>query len=122
MTSPVTAEDLEDAFHADATEQAREWLVSARVSVSRYQGELEMLFPAVARGCGRALLPSGWRTDDAARVLMLVPAPSADRVIGLYQHGDADERRAVLLALDYIDLDNSARSWLRMRCAATTPG
>jgi hypothetical protein len=54
-------------------------------------------------------LIDGWRTDDAARVLVLVPVPwqDTDSLVVLYHCGDADEKRAVLLALDYLELDDS---------------
>src|SRR5882762_6428271 len=107
MTALVTVRDLESVFLADAPDQAWEWLVGAREKVARDQGSLESLFPAAARACGRALLSDGWRTDDAARVLVLVSVlwQDPDELVSLYNHGDADERRAVLLALDHIDLD-----------------
>jgi hypothetical protein len=107
MTGPISVPDLEAAFLAGAPDHAWEWLASARQKVARDRGELETLFPAAARACGRAPLPDGWRTDDAARVLVVVSMPwrEPDLLRRLYDHGDADEKRAVLLALDLIDVD-----------------
>ncbi|WP_194910691.1 EboA domain-containing protein [Catenulispora rubra] len=108
MTGPISVCDLEAVFSAGASDRAREWLAGARRQVARDRDELQILFPAAARACGRAPLPhsDGWRTDDAARVLVLAsmawPVPRELR--GLYDHGDADEKRAVLLALDFIDV------------------
>ena len=110
MTGPDSAEGLEALFLAGAPDRAAQWLASARQTVERDRGELELLFAAAARACGRAPLADGWRTDDAARVLVLVAMPwqDLDPLRGLYDHGDADERRAVLLALDFIDVGDGA--------------
>jgi hypothetical protein len=105
----ATVRDLEAAFSAGASDRAREWLAKARHDVARDPGELETVFSVAARACGRAPLSDGWRTDAAARVLVLasVPRPDQDTVISLYNQGDADERRAVLLALDLLDMDGA---------------
>lgn len=110
MTRLTTILDLETAFLATAPDHACDWFYEAREKVIRDRAELETLFPAAARACGRAPLSGVWRTDDAARVLLLalVPWPSADPLICLYNHGDADERRAILLALDRIVRDGRA--------------
>ncbi|MEY9854469.1 hypothetical protein ABH935_000066 [Catenulispora sp. GAS73] len=108
MTAPISVHDLEAAFSVGAPDRAREWLACARRQVARDRGELQMLFPVAARACGRAPLPlsDGWSTDDAARVLVLAAMawPDLDELRGLYDHGDADEKRAVLLALDFIEI------------------
>ena len=108
MTAPMTVRDLEAALVAGAPDQACEWLADARGRVARDRAELQTVFPAAARTCGRAPLVDGWRTDDAVRVLLLASVPWRDpeALLSLYRHGDADERRAVLLALDHIDLDS----------------
>lgn len=105
-----TLRDLEAAFLAGAPDHAREWLLGARERVVQDRRSLETLFPAAARACGRAPLVEGWRTDDAARVLMLalVPWSSPEPLISLYRHGDAEERRAILLALDRVVRDGRA--------------
>jgi hypothetical protein len=110
MTALATMIDLEAAFQAGAPVRAADWLASARETVARDRDEVEALFPAAARACGRAPLPDGWRTDDAARVLVLASMPwrDADLLLRLYHGGDADEKRAVLLALDHIDVDAAA--------------
>jgi len=112
MTGPISVPDLEAAFQAGAPDRAWKWLADARRQVARDRGALEVLFPAAARACGRARLPSllpspdRWRTDDVARVLVLASMAwrDPDRLHGLYDHGDADEKRAILLALDFIEV------------------
>lgn len=110
MTRMATILDLETTFLASAPDQACDWFYAARERVMRDRAELETLFPAAARACGRAPLSGVWRTDDAVRVLLLalVPWPSPDPLISLYNYGDADERRAILLALDRIVRDGRA--------------
>ena len=107
MTGLLTVRDLEAAFLAGAPDHAWEWLASAREKVAADRAELETLFPAAARACGRAPLADGWRTYDAARVLLLVSLPwrNPDPLAHLYTGGDADEKRAVLSALDFIEPD-----------------
>ena len=107
----ISARELEAVFFAGAPDHARGWLASARQQAGRGRGELERLFAIAARACGRAPLASdGWRTDDAARVLLLASFVWQDSgfLRGLYDHGDADEKRAVLLALDLIGVDDGA--------------
>ncbi|MEY9934789.1 hypothetical protein ABH926_009460 [Catenulispora sp. GP43] len=112
MTGLLTISDLEAVFLTGGPDHACEWLATAREKAARDKDELRTLFPAAARACGRAPLPDGWRTDDAARVLLLAsfPWPDLDLLLSLYTDGDADEKRAVLLALDHtgIDLDDRA--------------
>ncbi|WP_243761512.1 EboA domain-containing protein [Streptomyces sp. YIM 98790] len=80
---------------------------------------IAVLFPAVARTAGRGPTdpadPGGLRTprvEDRARAVLLVAAARAGRwpaarlaeeVTALYRYGDADEKRAVLRALDPLD-------------------
>lgn len=81
-------------------------------------GTLGRVFPAAARRTARGELPGGGRIEDAVRVELVAAAASAltpealVEELGLvYHHGDADERRAVLLglsALDDPDVDGSA--------------
>lgn len=110
MTGPISVRDLEADFLAGAPDHAREWLASARRKAARDRSELESLFSAAARACGRGPLLDGWRTDDAARVLVVVSMPGRDSDLlrSLYDHGDADEKRAVLLALDFVDVGDGA--------------
>lgn len=109
-TDLLASRDLEAAFLAGAPDHACAWLANAREKAARDKDELRTLFPMAARACGRTPLHDGWRTDDAARVLLLasLPWPDPDRLLNLYADGDADEKRAVLLALDRIDLDDRA--------------
>jgi hypothetical protein len=108
MTVSITVRDLDAAFLAGAPDRARAWLAAACVRVGRDRAALAEVFPAAARACGRAPLIDGWRSDDAARVLVLasVPWPDPDPLVRLYRCGDTDEKRAVLLALDHLGLDD----------------
>lgn len=90
--------------------------------VTSTPARIAVLFPAVARAVGRGPAdpddPDGVvtpRIEDQARVALLRAAAqgwnTADLVteIGaLYRHGDADEKRAVLRALDHIDVGDAA--------------
>ncbi|MBO0868163.1 MAG: EboA domain-containing protein [Micromonosporaceae bacterium] len=87
------------------------WLAAAQAGVAAEANSIVEVFPAVGRRCGRGPLPGlpGWRTDDAARVLLLrtLPAGAPDLAVlvtRLYRDGDANEKRAVLLALSTLDL------------------
>lgn len=81
-------------------------------------GTLGRVFPAAARRTARGELPGGGRVEDAVRVELVAAAASVlapDALVeelGLvYHHGDADERRAVLLGLSALDdpqVDGSA--------------
>lgn len=110
MTVLLTVSELESAFLAGAPDHAGHWLAQAREMSVQDKDALRTLFPAAARACGRAPLSNGWRTEDAARVLVLasLPWPDPGPLLRLYTDGDADEKRAVLLALDHLDLDGRA--------------
>jgi hypothetical protein len=98
------------AEHLDhaGPEGARAWLAAARGRISEDPRSISVLFPAVGRTCGRRQLPGGARVDDAVRTLLLtwLPLTGADlagRLTQLYRHGDNDEKRAVIRALDALD-------------------
>ncbi|MBG6135580.1 EboA domain-containing protein [Longispora fulva] len=81
---------------------ASPWLDAALDRVAVEPASIATLFPAVGRHVGRDPLTEGWRTDDAARALLLTALPPravVGEVRALYRYGDADEKRAVLLAL-----------------------
>jgi hypothetical protein len=80
---------------------------------------LSRVFPAAARRTARGDLGAGGpRIEDAVRVEMVLVAGSRlapdallDELAQLYRYGDADEKRAVLLALSALDdprIDGSA--------------
>ncbi|WP_412079688.1 EboA domain-containing protein (plasmid) [Streptomyces xanthophaeus] len=74
---------------------ARAWLDAARADAAARVPEWELRFAEAGRNCA---------APDAARVLLLAAArPSAAAVTRLYRQGSAAERRAVLLALPYLD-------------------
>lgn len=76
------------------------WLDDALRTVAADPAAIARIFPAAGRHCGRdtPLSIDGWVAQDAARVLLLLAAPTAD-VEALYRYGDAAEKRAVLKAL-----------------------
>ncbi|MPY79542.1 MAG: hypothetical protein GEV04_13890 [Actinophytocola sp.] len=90
--------------------------------VTSTPARIAVLFPAVARSVGRGPTdpadPDGLvtsRVEDQARVALLRAAAQglgradlAREVAALYRHGDADEKRAVLRALDHLDLGDDA--------------
>lgn len=102
MRALTTRRELAGLFTAEAWPTAQAWLADATAQAAARPAALDVLFASAARACGRDPLSELWRTDTSARVLLLTgPAvwePEAAR--RLYQHGTADERRAVLLALD----------------------
>lgn len=83
---------------------------------------IAVLLPAVARAVGRGPAdpddPDGMvtpRIEDQARVALLRAAAqgwNTDALVAeigaLYRHGDADEKRAVLRALDHLDVGDAA--------------
>jgi hypothetical protein len=99
---------IADYFDHAGPGGARAWITAARSRISADPREIGVLFPAVGRTCGREVLPDGTRVDDAVRALLLtwVPLTGADLahlLTQLYQHGDGDEKRAVIRALDSLD-------------------
>jgi len=114
-----TTEQLRAALEA-AVPDLR-WLDGALLQVATGQDangepvEVWRLLSAAGRHCGRgtALSLPGWTAEDAARVLILARLPLRGEALtrqveGLYQWGDAAEKRAVLLALPMLPLDGSA--------------
>lgn len=96
------------------------WLDAALDKVRDDPGTIAALFPAVGRRCGRGPIDGadGWSVDDAARCQLLLALPSracalADEVAALYHFGDADEKRAVLRGLAFLDLDDAAAELIR---------
>jgi hypothetical protein len=99
---------IADYFDHAGPDGARDWLAAAHSRISADPREIDILFPAVGRRCGRESLPDGTRVDDAVRALLLTWVPLAGTDLAhlltqLYQHGDGDERRAVIRALDSLD-------------------
>ena len=99
---------IADYFDHAGPDGARAWIAAARHRISADPHEIGVLFPAVGRRCGRELLPDGARVDDEVRTLLLTWVPLAgadlaDLLTELYRHGDGDEKRAVIRALDSLD-------------------
>lgn len=110
----VPADELRAALPAGAGDALDELVAT----VAADPASLGRVFPAAARRTARGELAGGGRIEDAVRVELVAAAASVlapDALVeelGLvYHHGDADERRAVLLglsALDDPDVDGSA--------------
>jgi hypothetical protein len=99
---------IADYFDHAGPDGARAWTTAARRRISADPREISVLFPAVGRMCGREVLLDGTRVDDEVRALLLtwVPLAGADLaelLTQLYWHGDGDEKRAVIRALDSLD-------------------
>jgi len=104
----ITADDVQAVL---AVTSDSEWLALAVQRVAADPETIVEVFPAAGRRCGREERPelSGWRTDDAARVLLLrtvsLRGAALDALVAdLYRFGDAHEKRAVLLALPTLDV------------------
>lgn len=130
--SPIEPESLERALgerlDADADRgagagrgearddvSAAERLAAARAEVAADPSRIAVIFPGVGRMVGRATLtadadpddPHAWTVADAARTLLLVSTGDAvdAEITALYRHGDGEERRGVLRALPFLELD-----------------
>jgi hypothetical protein len=109
---PLALGPLAAALAARTSAAARCWLAQAQAQVRRDSGALAALFPAVGRAVGRGPLHPcalaedvhAWTVDAAARTVLLAAlGPAVDAHLApLYRHGDAAERRAVLLALAFL--------------------
>ena len=108
----MTPADLRAAL-AHAVPPDDDWLDEAVRRVAADPDAIARFFPRAARACGRAALPDapGWSADEAARALLLAALP-ADQVTGhvarLYRYGDANEKRAVLKALELLPVGDAA--------------
>jgi hypothetical protein len=113
--SPIEHDSLERALRERVDEPTAEKLAVARAEVAHEGSRIAVIFPAVGRMVGRDLLtpeadatdPHTWTVADAARTLLLVSlGDRVDREIeALYRHGDGDERRGVLRALPFLEID-----------------
>lgn len=111
----VPPADLRAALGPDAAGALAEMLAG----VAAAPASIDRVFPAAARRTARGPLPSSEvRLEDAVRVELVAAAASAlgaEALVAelepLYRYGDADEKRAVLLALGAVDdpaVDGSA--------------
>jgi hypothetical protein len=113
--TPIEHDSLERALGERLDTAASERLAMARAEVAAAPSRIAVVFPGVGRTVGRGPLtaeaapedPQAWTVADAARTLLLVslgPEVSAE-IQPLYRHGDGEERRGVLRALPFLDLD-----------------
>jgi hypothetical protein len=108
--------ELTEALEARATPEGLSWLREASAAVAADPAALRTRFPMVGRKVGREPLEEGadpadlfaWTIDDAARVLLLLAAGerAEAELSDLYRFGDAAERRGVLRALPYLDIED----------------
>ncbi len=108
--------DLAAALEARAKPEGLEWLRETSAAVAADAGALRSRFAMVGRKVGREPLDEGadpsdvwaWTIEDAARVLLLVAAGerAEAELAELYRFGDAAERRGVLQALPYLDIED----------------
>lgn len=106
------------ALRAALPPAAGDALDAMLAAVAADPASLGRIFPAAARRTARGELPDGGRVEDAVRVELVAAAASGlapgrlvEELGRIYDHGDADERRAVLLALSVLhdpDVDGSA--------------
>ncbi len=103
-------ERLEDRVPPEAIA----WLREAAAEVALEPAKIATRFPAVGRKVGRGPLEAAadpddvhaWTIDDAARTVLLQALPHPeDEIRELYRFGDAAERRGILRALEYLDVD-----------------
>jgi hypothetical protein len=103
-------ERLEDRVSPEALA----WLRDAAAEIAQEPAKIATRFPAVGRKVGRGPLEPdadpddvhAWTIDDAARTYLLqaLDRPE-DELRELYRYGDAAERRGILRALAYLDVD-----------------
>lgn len=117
--TPVRPLVPSEQLRAALTEDARRGLDEMLAALAARPATLGVVFPAAARRTARgALSDDGPRIEDAVRVELvarvaadLAPPALLDELEQLYRYGDADEKRAVLLALSCVDdprVDGSA--------------
>ena len=108
--------DLAAALEARAKPEGLAWLREASAAAAADPSSLRSRFAMVGRKVGREPLEEGadpsdvwaWTVEDAARVLLLVAAGerAEAELAELYRFGDAAERRGVLQALPYLDIED----------------
>jgi hypothetical protein len=108
--------DLSAALDARVTPEGLLWLRETSAAVAADATALRAKFPMVGRKVGREPLDEGadpadihaWTIDDAARTLLLVAAGEGAEaeLAELYRFGDTAERRGILRALPYLELDD----------------
>jgi hypothetical protein len=115
--NPIEPESLERALGLRLDDEGAERLVAARSEVADDPARIAVIFPGVGRMVGRGLLtndadpddPHAWTVADAARTLLLVSLGKAvdGEIQALYRHGDGEERRGVLRALPFLEVDRA---------------
>ncbi len=90
------------------------WLTGAEAGVRAEPDTVGRLFAQADRRLGKEPLPDcpHWTAGQAARALLLGALTAApdpvDRIVGVYSHGDAAERLAVLKALPLLPIGAAA--------------
>jgi hypothetical protein len=114
---PIEPDSLDRALGERLDDAAAERLAMARAEIAADPTRIAVVFPGVGRTVGRGPLtaeaaaddPHVWTVADAARTLLLVYlGPRVDAEIeALYRHGDGEERRGVLRALPFLEIDRT---------------
>ena len=107
------------------TPTQRQAVAAARAGVRADPSSIRVRFPAAARTIARTAADPGdlgrFRAEDQVRVFLLEAFAEVtsdqealvQEVEALYQYGDADERRAVLLALSHLPIGDRALELVR---------
>ena len=100
---------LDDLHAALAAVPGREWLDDALARVRTDPDAAGPLFARAERKLGREPLAGDgtWTAGRAARALLLAELADPQRIVTLYQQGDAAERLAVLAALPLLDIGDA---------------
>jgi len=111
----MTPDPAPTATRARLASGAEARLEELITEVRRDPGRLSRAVARAARVVGRGPGPDGHRVEDVARARLVAAAAEATGPAGAsavvedaYRTGDADERRAVLLALPDLDLEAAA--------------
>jgi hypothetical protein len=100
---------LDDLRAALAAVPGKDWLDDALARVRTDPDAAGPLFARAERKLGREPLAEGgaWTAGRAGRVLLLAELADPQRIVTLYQQGDAAERLAVLAALPLLDIGDA---------------
>jgi len=100
---------LDDLRAALAAVPGKDWLDDALARVRTDPDAAGPLFARAERKLGRDPLAGGsaWTAGRAGRVLLLAELADPQRIVTLYQQGDAAERLAVLAALPLLDIGDA---------------
>jgi hypothetical protein len=96
----VTLDELRDALPDS------EWLAEAESRAAAEPAALPSLFARADRKLGREPVTGGWTAGQVGRALLL-RGRAPERIIEIYQRGDAAEKLAVLKALPLLEIKDA---------------